>query len=142
MFIVNGVPVAIVANAIERGITQLRRYEMETPELMGTAQLFNVTHLLEYWYGVTWNTSLASWHAGKNADETYRFAVQSFFEPTDFLRTLRDWILFYVEDGETRKSILRQHQRRATALSNVAPNHPSVAGLYGTPRDPAKPLHC
>ena len=35
------------------------------------------------------------------------------FEPTDFLRTLRDWILFYVEDGETRKSVLRQHQRRA-----------------------------
>ncbi|MCY4498603.1 MAG: HsdR family type I site-specific deoxyribonuclease, partial [Rhodospirillaceae bacterium] len=39
--------------------------------------------------------------------------VQSFFEPTDFLRTLRDWILFYVEDGETRKTVLRQHQRRA-----------------------------
>ena len=31
----------------------------------------------------------------------------------DFLRTLRDWILFYVEDGETRKAVLRQHQRRA-----------------------------
>ena len=121
MFVINGIPVAIVehknpktANAIERGITQLRRYEMETPELMGMAQLFNVTHLLEYWYGVTWNTSrrfMARWK--ERPDETYRFAVQSFFEPTDFLRTLRDWILFYVEDGETRKSILRQHQRRA-----------------------------
>ncbi len=121
MFVINGVPVAIVehknptdSNAIERGITQLRRYEMETPELMGTAQLFNVTHLLEYWYGVTWNASrrfMARWK--ERPDETYQFAVQSFFEPTDFLRTLRDWILFYVEDGETRKSILRQHQRRA-----------------------------
>ena len=121
MFVINGIPVAIVehknpktANAIERGITQLRRYEMETPELMGMAQLFNVTHLLEYWYGVTWNTSrrfMARWK--ERPDETYRFAVQSFFEPTDFLRTLQDWILFYVEDGETRKSILRQHQRRA-----------------------------
>ena len=64
MFVVNGIPVAIVehknptdADAIERGITQLRRYEKETPELMGAAQLFNVTHLLEYWYGVTWNVS-------------------------------------------------------------------------------------
>src|SRR5204863_2936762 len=28
-------------------------------------------------------------------------------------RTLQHWILFYVEDGETRKSILRQHQRIA-----------------------------
>ena len=121
MFVVNGVPVAIVehknptdADAIERGITQLRRYEIETPELMGAAQLFNVTHLLDYWYGVTWNLSrryMARWK--ETQEESYRFAVQSFFEPTDFLRILRDWVLFYVEDGETRKTVLRQHQRRA-----------------------------
>ena len=121
MFVINGVPVAIVehknpihADAIERGITQLRRYERETPELMGAAQLFNVTHLLDYWYGVTWNLSrryMARWK--ETREESYRYAVQSFFEPTDFLRTLRDWILFYVEDGETRKTVLRQHQRRA-----------------------------
>ena len=121
MFVVNGVPVAIVehknptdADAIERGVMQLRRYELETPELMGAAQLFNVTHLLDYWYGVTWNLSrryMARWK--ETQEESYRFTVQSFFEPTDFLRTLRDWILFYVEDGETRKTVLRQHQRRA-----------------------------
>ena len=121
MFLVNGVPVAIVEHknptdphAIDRGITQLRRYEMETPELLAAPQLFNVTHLLDYWYGVTWNASrrfMARWK--ERPEESYRSAVQSFFEPTDFLRTLRDWILFYVEDGETRKSVLRQHQRRA-----------------------------
>ncbi len=124
MFLVNGVPVAIVehknpkdADGIERGVNQLRRYETETPELMGAAQLFNVTHLLDYWYGVTWNLSrryMARWK--ETPDESYRSAVQSFFEPTDFLRTLRDWIIFYVEDGETRKTILRQHQRRAADL--------------------------
>ena len=91
MFVVNGVPVVIVehknptdADAIERGITQLRRYEKETPELMGAAQLFNVTHLLDYWYGVTWNASrrfMARWK--ERQEESYRFAVQSFFEPTD-----------------------------------------------------------
>ncbi len=123
MFVVNGLPAAIVEHknpkdrdAIERGAAQLRRYEKETPELMGAAQLFNVTHLLDYWYGVTWNVSrrfMARWK--EPPEESYRFAVQSFFEPTDFLRTLRDWILFYVEDGETRKSVLRQHQRRAAA---------------------------
>ena len=121
MFVINGVPVAIVehknptdAGAIERGVTQLRRYETETPELLGMPQLFNVTHLLDYWYGVTWDASrrfMARWK--ERREERYRFAVQSFFEPTDFLRTLRDWILLYVEDGETRKSVLRQHQRRA-----------------------------
>jgi type I restriction enzyme R subunit len=121
MFVVNGVPVCVVEHknpkdsaAIERGITQLRRYEKETPELLGALQLFNVTHLLDYWYGVTWNANrrfLARWK--REREETYKFAVQSFFEPTDFLRTLQHWILFYVEDGETRKSVLRQYQRIA-----------------------------
>lgn len=121
MFVVNGVPVVIVehknpkdGDAIERAIKQLRRYELETPELLATTQLFNVTHLLDYWYGVTWNANRRDMARWKQApEETYRFAVQAFFEPTDFLRTLQHWILFYVQDGETRKSILRQHQRRA-----------------------------
>ncbi len=96
MFLVNGIPVAIVENknpkdkdAIDRGIGQLLRYERETPELLGAAQLFNVTHLLDYWYGVTWNASrrfMARWK--ELSEETYRFAVQSFFEPADFLRTV------------------------------------------------------
>jgi type I restriction enzyme R subunit len=121
MFVVNGIPVAIIehknpksGDAIERGIKQLRRYQEETPELIASPQLFNVTHLLDYWYGVTWNANrrdMARWKEGP--EENYKFAVQSFFEPTEFLRTLQQWILFYVQDGETRKSILRQHQRRA-----------------------------
>ena len=121
MFVINGVPVCIVEHknpqaldAINRGVTQLKRYERETPELVRTPQLFNVTHLLDYWYGVTWNANrrfMARWK--QEFEETYKFAVQSFFEPTDFLRTLQHWILFYVEDGETRKSVLRQHQRIA-----------------------------
>ena len=121
MFVINGIPVCIVehknpkdGDAIDRGVTQLKRYEIETPELIGMPQLFNVTHLLDYWYGVTWNANrrfMARWK--QEPEETYRFAVQAFFEPTDFLRTLAHWILFYVEDGETRKSILREHQRIA-----------------------------
>lgn len=121
MFVINGVPVVIVehknpkdGDAIERAIKQLRRYELETPELLATTQLFNVTHLLDYWYGVTWNINRRDMTRWKQApEETYRFAVQAFFEPTEFLRTLQHWILFYVQDGETRKSVLRQHQRRA-----------------------------
>jgi len=121
MFVINGVPVCIVehknpkdGSAIDRAVVQLRRYEKETPELIGSPQLFNVTHLLDYWYGVTWNANrrfMARWK--QQPDEAYKFAVQSFFERTDFLRTLQHWILFYVEDGETRKSVLRQHQRSA-----------------------------
>jgi len=121
VFVVNGLPVCIVehknpkdGDAIERAVKQLRRYEIETPELLGAPQLFNVTHLLDYWYGVTWNASrreMTRWK--QKPEETYRFAVQAFFERTDFLRTLQHWVLFYVQDSETRKSVLRQHQQRA-----------------------------
>jgi type I restriction enzyme, R subunit len=55
MFVINGVPVTIVEHknpkdggAIDRGVIQLRRYEKETPELIGMPQLFNVTHLIDY----------------------------------------------------------------------------------------------
>lgn len=121
MFVVNGIPVTIVehknpkdGDALTRAITQLRRYEIETPELLAQAQLHNVTHLLGYWYGVTWNVSRRFIFKWKHTeDEEYRSAVQAFFEPHDFLRTLKDWILFYVEDGETKKSVLREHQRVA-----------------------------
>ncbi len=121
VFLVNGVPVAIVENknpklgdAFDRAVVQLRRYELETPELMVTPQVFNVTHLIQYHYGVTWNyarRNVFNWKS--RPDESYRDAVQSFFEPGDFLRMLRDWVLFYVKDGELQKSVLRQHQTRA-----------------------------
>jgi type I restriction enzyme R subunit len=121
VFIVNGVPVCIVEHknpklrdAVERGLTQLKRYEIETPELVTAPQVFNVTHLLDYWYGATWNTSrkdAARWK--ERPDEAYRFAVQAFFERTDFLRMLREWVLFYVKDDELKKTVLRQHQTRA-----------------------------
>jgi type I restriction enzyme, R subunit len=121
IFILNGIPVAIVehknpkdGDALARGIKQLRRYEKETPELLAQPQLYNVTHLIGYWYGVTWNTSrrnIVKWKHSE--DEEYRAAVHAFFEPAGFLRTLQDWIFFYAEDGETKKSVLREHQRQA-----------------------------
>ena len=121
MFLVNGIPVCIVEHknpkdrdAVDKAIVQLRRYEIETPELIAAPQLFNATHLLDYWYGVTWNAArryMARWKEAP--DEAYRFAVQSFFDRPEFLRTLREWICFWEEDNELRKSVLRQHQRRA-----------------------------
>lgn len=121
MFVVNGIPVTIVEHknpkdrdALTKAVTQLRRYEKETPELFTQAQLHNETHLIDYWYGVTWNIHRRMLFKWKHtSDESYRDAVQAFFEPRDFLRTLRDWVLFYIEDGETKKSVLREHQRGA-----------------------------
>ncbi len=83
-------------------------------ELLGAPQLFNVTHLLDYWYGVTWNANrryMARWKQSPRKPTASR-CRRSSSRPTSCAR-LQHWILFYVEDGETRKSVLRQHQRRA-----------------------------
>jgi type I restriction enzyme R subunit len=121
MFIINGVPVAIVENknpklpdAMDQAIVQLRRYEHETPDLVIAAQVFNVTHLIDYFYGVTWNyTRQGVFRWKEEPSEAYRSAVQSFFDRAHFLLMLREWILFYLKDDELHKSILRQHQTRA-----------------------------
>ena len=79
----------------------------------------------------------------RDPEESYRFAVQSFFEPNDFLRTLRDWILFYVEDGETRKTVLRQHQRRAVdRIVERCAEPMQRRGLVWHTQGPARPLRC
>ncbi len=62
VFLINGVPVALVecknpklAGAMDKALAQLRRYEKETPEMLVAPQVFNLTHLIEWFYGVTWN---------------------------------------------------------------------------------------
>jgi type I restriction enzyme R subunit len=121
MFLVNGVPVTIVENknpklpdAMERAVKQLRRYELETPELLTMPQVFNVTHLIEYFYGVTWNYSRKNIFEWKTrCDEAYKDAVQNFFDHGTFLSMLKEWILFFLKDDELQKTVLRQHQTRA-----------------------------
>lgn len=121
VFVINGVPVAIVENknpkskdAMSKALVQLRRYELETPEMLTAPQVFNITHLIEYFYGATWNTQrkfVFNWkeeHAGNYEDR-----VKHFFDHARFLRMLKDWILFFEQDDELRKTILRQHQTRA-----------------------------
>lgn len=121
VFLINGMPVAIVENknpkskdAMSKALVQLRRYELETPEMLTAPQVFNITHLIEYFYGATWNTQrkfVFNWkeeHPGNYEDR-----VKHFFDHTRFLRMLKDWILFFEQDDELRKTILRQHQTRA-----------------------------
>ncbi len=121
VFLINGVPVAIVENknpksrdAMSKALVQLRRYEQETPELLTTPQVFNITHLIEYFYGVTWNLQRKFVFNWKDEQPGwYEDRIRHFFAHDRFLRMLKDWILFFVEDDELRKTILRQHQTRA-----------------------------
>lgn len=121
VFLINGVPVAIVENknpkskdAMPKALSQLRRYEQETPELLTAPQVFNITHLIEYFYGATWSYHrkfVFNWKQEQPGN--YEDRVKRFFAHDRFLRMLKDWILFFVEDDELRKTILRQHQTRA-----------------------------
>jgi len=140
MFLINGVPVALVETKsakkeLEEALVQIRRYHRETPEMLTTPQVFDITHLIEFYYGATWSLDrkgLFQWRVeapspsssppkggGEAAssqttrDNSFEARVKAFFERERFLKMLKEWILFYLKDDELRKTVLRQHQTRA-----------------------------
>ncbi len=120
IFLINGIPVAIVETksaareeGIEEGLTQIREYHAETPEMLTAPQVFDVTHLIDFYYGATWNLerkNLFNWRDEEPGN--FEQKVKRFFDQERFLTMLREWILFYYKDDELRKSVLRQHQTR------------------------------
>lgn len=135
-FLINGVPVAICEtkragkpDGIAEGVHQLRRYHRETPELVTAPQVYEVTQLLDLYYGPTWSLSrkaVFNWREEAGDAASYEAKVKSFFDRPRFLRVLRDYVVFLTKDDETKKIILRQHQTRA------------VEKVVDRVRDPAK----
>ncbi len=121
IFLVNGVPVALVEtkaatkpDGIDRGLVQVRRYHAETPEMVTAPQLFDVTHLVNFYYGVTWSLDRKALFDWKDEEPgNFERKVKRFFGRERFLKTLRDWIVVYRKDDELKKIVLRQHQARA-----------------------------
>ena len=121
MFLVNGIPVAIAetksakkANGMEEALIQIRRYHRETPEMLTAPQVFDMAHLIDFFYGPTWNLSRKNIFKWKDEERgNFEKKVKHFFDRDHFLKMLREWILFYVKDDELQKTILRQHQTRA-----------------------------
>lgn len=121
IFLINGIPVAIAeaksagkTDGLAEGIEQLRRYHRETPEMLVAPQVFEVTQLLDFYYGATWATSrknVFNWKDEQGGD--FETKVKGFFDPIRFLRVLRDYIVFLEKDDQLSKLILRQHQTRA-----------------------------
>jgi type I restriction enzyme R subunit len=121
VFLVNGIPVLVIecknANkdeAIALGIDQIRRYHLETPEVMVPEMLFTATEAIGFSYGVTWNTvrrNIFRWkHEEAGQLET---KVKSFCSVLMVLRFLKDFILFAEKEEELQKLILAQHQTAA-----------------------------
>ena len=121
LFLINGIPVALVEaksprkrDAIADGLAQVRRYHRETPELVVAPQVFEVTHLVDFYYGPTWSLERKALFNWKDEEAgNFERKVKRFFARERFLRMLRDWILVVRRDDELRKVVLRQHQTRA-----------------------------
>ena len=121
VFLINGIPVAVVEakntgkpDGLALGVEQIRRYHDETPEMFITAQIFGVTQLLDFFYGVTWNTSRKNLFNWKTDESTnYEQKVKTFFDRDRFLKVLQQSIIFQSKDDHLTKIVLRQHQTRA-----------------------------
>jgi len=121
VFFVNGIPVIVIEakaatrlEGIAEAFDQIRRYHREGPELMALLQLHALTHLVQFFYGPTWNLSrktLFNWREEQAGD--FETLVKSFIQPRRVLRVLTEFILFVRRDGELSKVVLRPHQMRA-----------------------------
>ena len=121
VFLINGIPVAIVEtksankqDGLAEGVEQIRRYHAETPEMFTVAQLFGVTQMFDFFYGVTWNVSRKNLFNYKTDEPTtYEEKVKTFFDRDRFLKVLQESIIFQDRDDALTKVVLRQHQTRA-----------------------------
>ena len=121
VFLINGIPVAVVEtknvgkpDGLTLGVEQIRRYHSETPEMFTTAQLFGVTQLHDFFYGVTWNTSRKNLFNWKFEEPTnYEQKIKTFFDRDRFLKVIKESIIFQSRDDQLTKVVLRQHQTRA-----------------------------
>lgn len=121
-FFMNGIPVLLVETksatkleGIAEAFDQIRRYHREGPELLALTQLFNLTHLVQFYYGPTWNLSRKNLYNWKDeqAGADFETLVKTFLAPQRLVRMLWDFILFTRQDDVLSKIILRPHQMRA-----------------------------
>lgn len=134
VFFINGIPVILIEtksatrlDGIAEGLDQLRRYHREGPELLALMQFFGLTHLVQYYYGATWNLShknLFNWKE-ESAGRDFETLVKTFIAPGRVLRVLRDFILFTRKDDELQKVVLRPHQMRAVERALVRAHDPA-----------------
>ena len=120
---INGIPVIVVETkaathieGIAEAFDQIRRYHRQGPEMMALTQLHALTHLLQFYYGATWDMrrqGLFSWRDDAAQSGDFETLVKSFIAPQRVVRLLSDFILFLHQDDALIKAVLRPHQMRA-----------------------------
>jgi type I restriction enzyme R subunit len=122
VFLINGIPVLVIEcknatkdEGIALGVDQIRRYHVETPEVMVPQMLFTATEAIGFDYGATWNTvrrNIFRWKHDQIGN--LKAKVKTFCAVPHLLRLLKDFILFAEKDEELQKVVLRQHQTVGT----------------------------
>lgn len=120
-FFINGIPVIVVETkaathleGIAEAFDDIRYYHEKGPEFLALGQLHALTHLVNFYYGATWNLSrkgLFNWREEQAGD--FETLCKTFIAPRRVLRVLSDFILFVRKDDELHKAVLRPHQMRA-----------------------------
>jgi len=120
VFFINGIPIFIVEtkssqllNAIPIAMEQILRYHKEIPELMVVLQSFQITDIIKFFYGPTFNVSDNTLIEWKRNDRNFEELVKAFFDKSMVLKIIKDYILFIEADNEIKKVILKTHQIRA-----------------------------
>jgi len=120
IFLINGMPVAIVetksaaqTDGMDKALLQISEYHHETPEMLTCPQVFDVTHIIDFYYGVTWNLKRQNIFNWKDEEAgNFEKKIKRFFNREHLLKMLKEWILFFIKEDELQKTILRQHQCR------------------------------
>jgi type I restriction enzyme R subunit len=120
VLLINGIPIVMLETksarereGLAKAISDIRAYHGAAPEQLALMQLFGATHIHGFKYGATWNTdgkNIYDWRA--EAAGNYENLVKAFVEPSRLVRTVSDFIVFPLVDGELSKFVLRPHQMR------------------------------
>jgi type I restriction enzyme R subunit len=121
VFFINGIPVIFQENksptkadAIEVGITQVKRYHEESKELLKLLQAFVITNNLHFLYGPTWFSSIKDTYNYREQQEgNFKRLIESFFDRQRVIKLILDYIQFLYKDNQLQKVILKPHQIRA-----------------------------
>jgi type I restriction enzyme R subunit len=123
VFFVNGVPVIIVETkrainpeGIAEAFDDIRYYHDQGPEFLALNQVHTLTHLIQFYYGATWNLTrkgLFNWRDEQVTAGDFETLCKTFVAPRRVLRVLTEYILFTRKDEELAKVVLRPHQMRA-----------------------------
>lgn len=156
---VNGLPILLIENKSPRiedpglqGFDQVQTtYTEKIPEFIKYPIPFAICATrLEY--GATWNPSTKAFYKwkvtvnGHSRDFGLADLSKSFFDPTQVLRLLRDYTLFYRMDDALQKYLLRPHQMRAVqkivqrAITAQADPHEPGTGLESHTQGSGKTL--